>query len=50
LIAHCVSDGPENKITLASGFALDAPSLHQDETLILTCAHTLEEVSLVRLT
>ncbi|KXN84791.1 hypothetical protein AN958_12085 [Leucoagaricus sp. SymC.cos] len=44
LIAHCVRDGSENKITLSSGFALDAPSPSKDETLILTCAHTLEEV------
>lgn len=44
LIAHCVREGSENKITLSSGFALEAPSPSKDETLILTCAHTLEEV------
>lgn len=44
LVAHCVKDGSENKITLSSGFALEAPSPAKDETLILTCAHTLEEV------
>ncbi|KAJ3571342.1 hypothetical protein NP233_g3811 [Leucocoprinus birnbaumii] len=43
LIAHCIRDGIENKIALSSGFALDAPSPSKDETLILTCAHTLEE-------
>ncbi len=45
LVAHCVQDGVESKITLSSGFALEVPSLPKDETLILTCAHTLEEVS-----
>lgn len=45
LVAHCVQDGAENKITLSSGFALELPSSPKDETLILTCAHTLEEVS-----
>ncbi|KAF9451770.1 hypothetical protein P691DRAFT_835546 [Macrolepiota fuliginosa MF-IS2] len=44
LIAHCVRDGLKNKITLSSGFALEAPSPLQDETLIVTCAHTLEEI------
>lgn len=44
LVAHCIKDGSENKITLSTGFALEAPSPVRDETLILTCAHTLEEV------
>ncbi|KAJ3736979.1 hypothetical protein DFJ43DRAFT_1129118 [Lentinula guzmanii] len=43
LIAHCVQDGDEHKITVASGFALEAPSQREGESLILSCAHTLEE-------
>lgn len=47
MIAHCArdDDSGEHKITLASGFALEAPAERQGESLILTCAHTLEEVS-----
>ncbi|KAJ3801712.1 hypothetical protein GGU11DRAFT_869489 [Lentinula aff. detonsa] len=44
LIAHCVQDGDEHKITVASGFALEAPSQREGESLILSCAHTLEEI------
>ncbi|EKM83399.1 hypothetical protein AGABI1DRAFT_123732 [Agaricus bisporus var. burnettii JB137-S8] len=44
LVAHCIKDGSENKISLSTGFALEAPSPVKDETLILTCTHTLEEV------
>lgn len=44
LVAHCVQDGDEHKVTVASGFALEAPSQREGESLILTCAHTFEEV------
>ncbi|KAJ3998448.1 hypothetical protein F5050DRAFT_1544675, partial [Lentinula boryana] len=43
LIAHCIQDEDEHKITVASGFALEAPSQREGESLILSCAHTLEE-------
>jgi hypothetical protein len=43
VIAHCARDGGVHKITLCSGFALEGPG-HR-ESLILTCAHTLEEAS-----
>lgn len=42
-VAHCVRLGPEHKITLSSGFALNVEGHKQGETLIVTCAHTLEE-------
>ncbi|KIK71258.1 hypothetical protein GYMLUDRAFT_148604 [Collybiopsis luxurians FD-317 M1] len=45
LIAHCVRNGDEHKVTVASGFALEAPSPRNGESLILSCAHTLEEAS-----
>ncbi|KAJ3718265.1 hypothetical protein C8R42DRAFT_675522 [Lentinula raphanica] len=44
LIAHCVQIGEEHKVTVASGFALEAPYEREGESLILTCAHTLEEI------
>ncbi|KAJ4476759.1 hypothetical protein J3R30DRAFT_3658023 [Lentinula aciculospora] len=44
LVAHCVQDGDEHKVTVASGFALEAPSHREGESLILSCAHTLEEI------
>jgi hypothetical protein len=44
LIAHCVQDGDEHKVTVSSGFALEAPSPRKGESLILTCAHTFEEI------
>ena len=43
-IAHCARDGNQHKITLSSGFALNSPALREGETLIVTCAHTLEQV------
>jgi hypothetical protein len=45
VIAHCVSDGDVHKVTLCSGFALHGPGQHEGESLVLTCAHTLEEAS-----
>jgi len=46
-VAHCAQVGSEHKITLSSGFALNIEdrSNSKGETLILTCAHTLEEAS-----
>ena len=44
LIAHCVQEGNRHKVTLSSGFALNAPGDHTNESIIVTCAHTLEEV------
>jgi hypothetical protein len=48
-VAHCAQVGSEHKITLSSGFALNIEdrSNPKGETLILTCAHTLEEASLL---
>ena len=45
IVAHCLrskSNG-ESKVTLASGFALAAQS-PRNENVVLTCAHTLEQV------
>jgi hypothetical protein len=42
MIAHCVRDGHTHKMTVCSGFALDGS---RGDSLILTCAHTLEEAS-----
>ncbi|KAJ3508060.1 hypothetical protein NLJ89_g5963 [Agrocybe chaxingu] len=42
-VAHCAQFGREHKITLSSGFALNAEE-KEGETLIVTCAHTLEEI------
>jgi len=47
MVAHCAQVGSEHKLTLSSGFALNVKdkSNSKSETLILTCAHTLEEAS-----
>lgn len=47
MIAHCVRDGDKHKVILSSGFALQGPGHRQGESLMLTCAHTLEEASCV---
>ena len=44
LVAHCATDGFNDKVTLSSGFLLNARRREDDECLVLTCAHTLEEV------
>ena len=45
-VMHCATDMSDDKVTVSSGFLLNA--LQQDseenECLVLTCAHTLEEV------
>ncbi|KAG2023780.1 hypothetical protein CC2G_001395 [Coprinopsis cinerea AmutBmut pab1-1] len=43
-VAHCAKDGDNHKVTLSSGFGLNVPGWKEDETLIVTCAHTLEEI------
>jgi hypothetical protein len=43
MIAHCVQVGQAHKTTVSSGFALEAPAQRDGESIILTCAHTLEE-------
>jgi hypothetical protein len=45
MIAHCVRGDDAHKITLCSGFALQGPGQSERESLVLTCAHTLEEGS-----
>lgn len=41
LIAHVAREGVRNKITLSSGFAVDSSD---GQCILVTCAHTLEEV------
>ncbi|KAF8807182.1 hypothetical protein BYT27DRAFT_6557763 [Phlegmacium glaucopus] len=43
-VAHCARLGANHKIALSSGFALNVEGRKKGETLIITCAHTLEEV------
>ncbi|KAF5312637.1 hypothetical protein D9619_003318 [Psilocybe cf. subviscida] len=46
-VAHCAQFGNAHKITLSSGFALNVDFTSKEntkETLIVTCAHTLEEI------
>jgi len=47
LVAHCVSDmhSAAQKVTISSGFMVDAPSPIKGESLVVTCAHSLEEAS-----
>jgi hypothetical protein len=47
MVAHCVADEAlqEHKVTVSSGFALNARSAREGESLIVSCAHTLNEVS-----
>jgi hypothetical protein len=41
LIAHVVRESDRNRITVSSGFALETPD---GQSILVTCAHTLEEV------
>ncbi|KAF5337395.1 hypothetical protein D9611_003254 [Ephemerocybe angulata] len=43
-VAHCVKNGEDHRIGLSSGFAVNAPALRKGEKLIVTCAHTLEQI------
>ena len=45
LIAHCAQEGDRHKITLSSGFAIDGIGERDHESIIVTCAHTLDEVN-----
>ncbi|THU91623.1 hypothetical protein K435DRAFT_667546 [Dendrothele bispora CBS 962.96] len=45
VVAHCIQDGNEYKITISSGFALETSSQSEGRVLVLTCAHTFEEAS-----
>ena len=49
LVAHYVGNEKEFKVTLSSGFALDiqgknGEKLDDEDAVVVTCAHTLEEV------
>ncbi|TFK57420.1 hypothetical protein OE88DRAFT_1619167 [Heliocybe sulcata] len=44
MIAHCVRDGENHRITLSSGFALEGTGKHAGESVVVSCAHTLEEI------
>ncbi|KAL0575137.1 hypothetical protein V5O48_006841 [Marasmius crinis-equi] len=46
LIANCISDEStgEQKVTVSSGFALEVPKHSEGESVVATCAHTLEEI------
>ncbi|CAL1696555.1 unnamed protein product [Somion occarium] len=47
MVAHAVQNGAQHKVTVCSGFALDVAREEEqpsEETLIVTCAHTLEEI------
>ncbi|KAH9043723.1 hypothetical protein EDB85DRAFT_2138419 [Lactarius pseudohatsudake] len=41
LVAHVAREGDRNNLTLSSGFAIDASD---GRSIIVTCAHTLEEI------
>ncbi len=46
MVAHAVHDRTgKHKVAYSSGFAVHAPGLPEGETVYVTCAHTLEEVS-----
>ncbi|PCH33473.1 hypothetical protein WOLCODRAFT_135150 [Wolfiporia cocos MD-104 SS10] len=44
MIVHAAQQGAEHKITHCSGFALSAPGLSEGQSVMVTCAHTLEEI------
>lgn len=43
MIAHCAHVGDKHRFTFSSGFGLEGSGHRQGESLVLTCAHTLEE-------
>ena len=45
MVAHWARARADAKVTLSSAFSLEAPWPNADESLVLTCAHTLEEAS-----
>ncbi|KAF8320568.1 uncharacterized protein EI90DRAFT_3080647 [Cantharellus anzutake] len=42
LVAHVLVDGSQHKIAVSSGFAVDVPA--HDSSVVISCAHTLEEI------
>ncbi|KAL4243125.1 hypothetical protein ABKN59_000972 [Abortiporus biennis] len=51
MVAHALQHGSEHKVTICSGFALNATSgpgsdssANGDDAIVVTCAHTLEEI------
>jgi len=46
MIAHALQYGAEQKMTVCSGFALDTSNGEKEngEAIVVTCAHTLEEI------
>ncbi|KAI0670087.1 hypothetical protein C8Q78DRAFT_976354 [Trametes maxima] len=46
VVAHAVQDrrGAAHKVAYSSGFAVRAPGTPADEAVLVTCAHTLEEI------
>ncbi|KAI8995296.1 hypothetical protein BD414DRAFT_410874 [Trametes punicea] len=46
MVAHAVQDseGKGQKVTYSSGFAVHAPGTPEGEAVLVTCAHTLEEI------
>ncbi|RPD81810.1 hypothetical protein L226DRAFT_541444 [Lentinus tigrinus ALCF2SS1-7] len=45
MVAHAVQDRTgKHKITYSSGFAVHAPGAPEGQTVLVTCAHTLEEI------
>jgi len=47
MVAHAIQHGEAHKIALCSGFVLDVagePQGGEERTVVLTCAHTLEEM------
>ncbi|KZT21694.1 hypothetical protein NEOLEDRAFT_1158121 [Neolentinus lepideus HHB14362 ss-1] len=44
MVAHCVRDGENHKISLSSAFALEGSWKREGESVIVSCAHTMEEI------
>ncbi|KAI0374358.1 hypothetical protein BV20DRAFT_1011301 [Pilatotrama ljubarskyi] len=46
MVAHAVQDrkGKSQKVSYSSGFAVHAPGTPEGEAVLVTCAHTLEEI------
>ncbi|TFY58636.1 hypothetical protein EVG20_g8073 [Dentipellis fragilis] len=44
LLAHAVQEGDRHKVTLSSSFALSPTENDSSQSVIVSCAHTLEEI------
>ncbi|KAJ8084253.1 hypothetical protein PM082_003021 [Marasmius tenuissimus] len=46
LVANCIKDmrTGEHEVMVSSGFALEVPTHTEGESVVVTCAHTLEEI------